>query len=143
MGQFCHGDLAFAYYDRIRGVSIGMVYIIIVCVMRPSPYDYLSAALGTCTAMTLRMYAGVKNLTLGRISVEVAHGKVAAAHCQDCLDVAEGRTGKIDRFERIISISGKVDEEVRDKLVEIAGKCPVHRTLEAWSAVITKVRSVE
>ncbi|MGI9520414.1 MAG: bifunctional alpha/beta hydrolase/OsmC family protein [Hyphomicrobiaceae bacterium] len=109
----------------------------------PSPYDYLSIALGTCTAMTLRMYAGFKNLTLGKISVEVVHGKVAAAHCQDCHDVIEGRTGKVDRFERVISISGEIDEDVRDKLVEIAGKCPVHRTLEASSAVITKVRSVE
>ena len=106
----------------------------------PSPYDYLSIALGTCTSMTLRMYANHKKLALGRVSVEVSHGKVAAAHCTDCGEAVEGRSGKIDRFERVISVDGDIDDELRDKLVEIAGKCPVHRTLEASSAVVTKVR---
>ena len=105
----------------------------------PSPYDYLSIALGTCTAMTLRMYAGYKNLALGKVSVEVSHGKVAADHCTDCGEAAEGRGGKIDRFERIISADGEVDPEIREKLIEIAGKCPVHRTLESSAAVVTKV----
>ncbi len=105
----------------------------------PSPYDFLSAALGACTAMTLRMYAGYKKLPLGRVTVEVSHGKVPADHCSDCVAAAEGRTGKIDRFERVISIDGEITPELRDKLVEIAGKCPVHRTLETSSAVVTRV----
>lgn len=105
----------------------------------PGPYDYLSIALGACTAMTLRIYAEHKKLDLPRVSVEVRHGKVAADHCTDCGHAAEGRTGKIDRFERIISLDGAVPTEVRDKLVEIAGKCPVHRTLEATSAVVTRL----
>jgi len=106
----------------------------------PSPYDYLSIALGACTAMTLRLYAGHKKLALGKVSVEVSHGKVASDHCADCGEAVEGRGGKVDRFERIISVEGEIDDELRQKLVEIAGKCPVHRTLEANSAVVTKVR---
>lgn len=105
----------------------------------PSPYDYLSIALGACTSMTLRIYAEHKQLPLGRITVEVRHGKVAADHCTDCGHVAEGRTGKIDRFERIMSVEGGVDPAIADKLVEIAGKCPVHRTLETSSAVVTRL----
>ena len=106
----------------------------------PSPYDFLSVALGTCTAMTLRMYADRKKLLLGKVSVEVSHGKVPAAHCEDCGEAAEGRSGKIDRFERVISVDGDVAPELADKLVEIAGKCPVHRTLEASSAVVTRIK---
>ena len=106
----------------------------------PSPYDYMAIALGTCTAMTLRMYANHKKLKLGTISVEVSHGKVTAQHCTDCGEAAEGRSGKIDRFERIISVDGDIDTGLRDKLAEIADKCPVHRTLEAGAAVVTTVR---
>ena len=105
----------------------------------PSPYDYLAIALGACTAMTLRIYAEHKKLALGRVSVAVRHGKVAAQHCSDCGAIAEGREGRIDRFERAITVEGDVDAGLKDKLVEIAGKCPVHRTLEAASAVVTTV----
>jgi putative redox protein len=105
----------------------------------PSPYDYLSIALGACKAMTLRMYAARKGLELGRISVEVRHGKVPVEHCADCGKVAEGRVGKIDRFECEIAVEGELASEVAEKLVEIAGKCPVHRTLEATSAVVTRL----
>jgi putative redox protein len=107
----------------------------------PSPYDYLAIALGACTAMTLRVYAGHKKLELGRVSVTIRHGKTAAEHCIDCGAVAEGRTGRIDRFERIISVEGEVDAALREKLLEIAGKCPVHRTLESASAVVTRVEA--
>lgn len=105
----------------------------------PNPYDYLSIALGACTAMTLRVYAERKALALPRISVEVRHGKVAADHCMDCGNVAEGRNGKIDRFERIVRIEGEINAELADKVVEIAEKCPVHRTLESSSAIVTRV----
>jgi uncharacterized OsmC-like protein/alpha-beta hydrolase superfamily lysophospholipase len=105
----------------------------------PSPYEYLAAALGACTSMTLRVYAEQKQLALGRLTVSVRHGKLRAEHCEDCGEAAEGRTGKIDRFERVISVEGGVDAVIADKLIEIAGRCPVHRTLEARSAVVTKV----
>lgn len=107
----------------------------------PSPYDYLSIALGACTAMTLRMYANYKNLPLGRVSVTVRHGKSPAEHRADCGAVAEGREVKIDRFERIISVEGELDAALRAKLLEIAGKCPVHHTLETGSAVVTGLNS--
>jgi putative redox protein len=105
----------------------------------PSPYDYLAAALGSCTSMTLRIYAEHKQFTLGRITVVVRHAKLPAEHCEDCGEAAEGRTGKIDRFERVISVEGGVDAAMADKLIEIANRCPVHRTLESRSAVVTRV----
>ena len=101
----------------------------------PSPYDFVSIALGACTSMTLRMYVERKGWEIGQISVSVDHGKVHAKDCEDC---GEGREGRIDRFERRISVDGGVDDEVREKLLEIADKCPVHRTLENGAAVVTK-----
>lgn len=101
----------------------------------PSPYDYLAIALGACTSMTLRIYASLKGIELGKISVNVTHGKVHAKDCAEC----EGREGRIDRFERRISIEGGCPPELEAKIVEIAGKCPVHRTLEASSVVATRV----
>ncbi len=102
----------------------------------PNPYDFLSIALASCTSMTLRMYADRKGIALGRISVAVDHAKVYA---QDCIDCGEGREGRIDRFERTVSIAGGVALELEAKVLEIAGKCPVHRTLEQSSAVVTKL----
>ncbi|MEO0636043.1 MAG: alpha/beta fold hydrolase [Pseudomonadota bacterium] len=106
------------------------------------PYDYLSIGLGACTSMTLRMYADFKKLDLGRISVAVDHGKVHAEDCAGCAedDLASG--GKIDRFERRITVEGLNPETHPDlaaKIAEIADKCPVHRTLEKGAAVVTKV----
>ena len=105
----------------------------------PTPYDYLSIALGACTAMTLRLYAEHKQMQLGQIAITVRHGKVAVEHCSDCGEVAEGHTGKIDRFERVIAIDGAIDAALRAKLLEIADKCPVHRTLESSSAIVTTI----
>lgn len=104
----------------------------------PSPYDYLSIALGACTAMTLRVYAEHKKIDLPAVSVEVRHGKVPAEHCEDCGAAVEGRSGKIDRFERRISVDGPIAEELQGKLVEIADKCPVHKTLVHGAAVVTR-----
>ena len=87
--------------------------------------------------MPLRMYADFKKLPLGRVTVDVGHGKV---HANDCADCGEGRTGKIDRFERVISVEGDVPAEISAKLAEIASKCPVHRTLEHEAVVITRVQ---
>jgi putative redox protein len=105
----------------------------------PNPYDYLSIALGACTAMTLRIYAENKKLGLGSVSVEVSHGKVATDHCADCGEVAGGRDGRIDRFERVIRVTGRIDAALEAKIAEIAGKCPVHRTLESRSAIVTRI----
>jgi len=105
----------------------------------PSPYDYLAAALGACTSMTLRLYADHNNLPLGRFTVSIRHGKRPAGHCEDCGEVVTGRAGSIDRFERTIAVEGGADAATADKLVEIAGKCPVHRTLATRSAVVTRV----
>ncbi len=102
----------------------------------PDPYDYLSIALAGCTALTLRIYARHKGLKLGRISVTVDHAKVHAADCRGC---GEGREGKIDRFERTISVEGGVDTETGARLIEIADRCPVHRTLENRPAVVTRL----
>lgn len=104
----------------------------------PTPYDFLSIALGGCTSMTLRLYAERRNLPLGRISVDVTHEKV---HAVDCADCAAGETpdAKIDRFTRIISVECELTDELRAKIVEIANKCPVHRTLESSSVVTTSV----
>lgn len=105
----------------------------------PSPYDLMGAALGACTAMTLRMYARLKKLDLGLVSVTVRHNKVHAADCLECTDEERANGGKIDRFERIVSIDGGVHAELADKIVEIANKCPVHRTLEHGAKVVTRL----
>jgi len=108
----------------------------------PSPYDFLGAALGACTSMTLRMYADRKKVPLDRVTVEVTHGKVHAEDCVECADNSNlaGRTGMIDRFERAITIEGDdLTDEQRAKLLEIADKCPVHRTLESASAIVTRL----
>jgi putative redox protein len=109
----------------------------------PGPYDYLSIALAACKSMTLRMYAQRKGLDLGRISVEVSHGKVPVEHCADCGEAVEGRSGRIDRFECVVSVAGGMAPEVREKIVEIAGKCPVHRTLHEGAAIVTRLAGEE
>lgn len=105
----------------------------------PSPYDFLAIALGACTTMTLRLYAEHKKLPVDRISVDVDHAKVHAADCADCAESDRRRDGKIDRFERLISIDGDVDAETRERMRQIADKCPVHKTLHAGAAVVTKL----
>lgn len=106
----------------------------------PSPYDFLSIALGACTSMTLRLYADHKQLSLGRIGVNVSHAKIHAKDCEECTEQERSGSGRIDRFERVISIDGGVSEELRGKIAEIADKCPVHRTLEAVTRVRTTVK---
>lgn len=105
----------------------------------PSPYDFLSAALGACTSMTLRMYAEFKKIDLGAVTVDVSHDKIHYKDCQECTEEEQSKMGKIDRFERRITVEGDVSPEIADKIEEIANKCPVHRTLEKNSKVITVV----
>jgi putative redox protein len=99
----------------------------------PSPYGLLAAGLGACTSMTLRMYARRKGWPLTHVSVDVSHDKV---HAQDASTQTEQN---IDLFRRRITVSGDLDEEQRHKLLQIADKCPVHRTLEASSRVETEL----
>ena len=92
--------------------------------------------------MTLRLYADRKSLPLGRVSVDVAHDKVHAADCVDC--AADGLSNaKIDHFIRNIAVEAEVTDELRAKIIEIANKCPVHRTLESSSVVSTSVDTLK
>ena len=100
-----------------------------------SPYDLLCAALGACTAMTIRLYADLKGVPVERISVELKHDKIHASDCAEC----ETREGKIDRIERLIGFEGNLDEAQRQKLLEIANKCPVHRTLHSEVVIPTRL----
>jgi uncharacterized OsmC-like protein/alpha-beta hydrolase superfamily lysophospholipase len=101
----------------------------------PNPYDLLLAALGACTAMTVRLYAEHKKLALEQVSVTLRHQKIHAADCESC----ETKEGKIDRIDRTIMFQGNLDESQRRRLLEIADKCPVHRTLTSE----IEIRTVE
>ncbi|MEZ5823728.1 MAG: alpha/beta fold hydrolase [Geminicoccaceae bacterium] len=101
-----------------------------------TPYQLVAAGLGACTSMTLRMYARRKKWPLEHVEVDVNHGKV---HVEDCADPDAG-CGKVDRFRRSIRILGDLDDEQRARLMEIAYKCPVHRTLEGEIRIETDER---
>lgn len=103
----------------------------------PSPYDHLLAGLGACTAMTLRMYATRKKLPLERVTVTVRQRSVHADDMSVCVD---GGDGCVRQFTREIELEGDLDDAQRQKLLEIADKCPVHRTLEAGVQVVTTLR---
>ena len=100
-----------------------------------SPYDCLLAGLGACTSMTLRLYADRKGFPLERATVELRHDKIHAADCAEC----ETREGKIDLIERVIRLEGALDAAQRAKLLEIANKCPVHRTLTSEITIPTRL----
>lgn len=100
-----------------------------------TPYDLLLAGLGACTSMTLRMYADQKKWPLQQVSVSLRHEKIHAQDCADC----ETREGKVDQIEREITITGELDDAQRARLLEIADKCPVHRTLHSEVAIRTRL----
>jgi uncharacterized OsmC-like protein len=91
----------------------------------PSPYELLAAALGACTSMTLGMYARRKHWPLEDVTVRLRHSKIHAIDCAEC----ETKEGMLDRIDRDIELAGNLTDEQRAKLLEIADKCPLHRTL--------------
>lgn len=91
----------------------------------PRPHELLLAGLGACTAMTLRMYADRKGIALKRVSVHLAHRKIKAADCPDCVT----KEGEVEEMTREIHLDGDLDAATRARLLEIANKCPVHKTL--------------
>ena len=101
----------------------------------PTPYDLLLASLGACTSMTIRMYATRRNLPLRHVAVTLRHAKIHAQDCEDCVT----KEGRIDHIERSIALRGDLSEDQRAKLVEIADKCPVHRTLRSEIRINTRL----
>jgi uncharacterized OsmC-like protein/fermentation-respiration switch protein FrsA (DUF1100 family) len=100
----------------------------------PGPYDFLLAGLGACTSMTMRLYAERKSLPLERVTVTLRHNKIHAEDCAEC----ETKAGMLDQIDRVIGMEGALDAEQRKRLMEIADKCPVHRTLTSEIRIITR-----
>jgi putative redox protein len=100
-----------------------------------TPYQLVSAGLGACTSMTIRMYARRKKIPLQHVEVDVSHNKIHATDCDTC----DSATGKIDQFERKITLSGDINAEDRQRLLKIADRCPVHRTLESEINIVTNI----
>jgi uncharacterized OsmC-like protein/pimeloyl-ACP methyl ester carboxylesterase len=99
----------------------------------PGPYDFVLAGLGACTSMTMRMYADRKSLPLERVTVTLKHSKIYAQDCAEC----ETKAGMLDQIDRTIAMEGALDAEQRKRLMEIADKCPVHRTLTSEIHIVT------
>jgi putative redox protein len=93
----------------------------------PTPYDLLLAALGSCTSMTAAVYARRKSWPLESVTVRLTHSRIHAIDCANC----ETKDGMLDRIDVVIELAGPLTEEQRARLLEIAGRCPVHRTLQS------------
>jgi len=103
----------------------------------PDPYDYLLTALGVCTSMTVGLYARRKQMPLQNITVSLWHSHIYAKDCEEC----DTKEGMLDRIELELELTGSLTAEQHAKLMEIAGKCPVHRTLT--SEINIRMRSAE
>lgn len=104
-----------------------------------NPYELLLASLGSCTSMTLRMYADRKGWPLQGIRVRLRHDKIHARDCEEC----ETRVGRLDWIDRDIELRGPLDEEQRERLLQIAKKCPVHRTLTSEVRIASRLVELE
>jgi putative redox protein len=100
-----------------------------------TPYELVAAGLAACTAMTLRLYADRKKWDLREVFVHISHEK---SHPEDCLN-CDAATSRIDKFARELELVGDLDAEQKQRLLEIADKCPVHRTLEGSAVISTKL----
>jgi putative redox protein len=103
----------------------------------PDPYDYLLTSLGVCTSMTVGLYARRKEFPLENVTVSLRHSRIYAKDCEEC----ETREGMLDRIEMEIEMTGPLRTEQREKLMEIAAKCPIHRTLTSEINISTRATS--
>lgn len=101
----------------------------------PSPYELLLSSLGACTSMTLRLYAQRKGIDLKKITIRLRHYRIHDADCRDC----ETRPAFMDRIDREIELTGGLDESQKQRLLEIAERCPVHRTLKSGADIRTSI----
>jgi putative redox protein len=112
--------------DEPQGVGDGL---------GPDPYELLLAALGSCTVMTLRLYARRKGWPLNKVDIELSHGRVHAKDCEDC----EQDDGIVERIEVRLRMGGDLDEQQRARLADIATRCPVRKTLTAGPHIVDSV----
>ena len=101
----------------------------------PNPYDLLLAALGGCTAMTIVSYSKRKDIPLDALQIKLTHEKIHASDCEECMT----REGKLDQVTRTIYLQGPLSSEQKENLLEIAKRCPVHRTLTSENMIIDKM----